>query len=193
MISSISGQNFYAGMFPNAKRTSTLDFASQKDLTTAMFAGKSEETVEAREKSVAGGGVTTSLSSSELKDLASKYDPTNMSQEEYEKFLDELHEQGMIDEEDLLELEHSDYVPSVQKVSLEHGCITTLANGADLPSGGKVIDFSMGAKRVNVLYWAQYEKSFKYYDSEQADWVPTNKATAFEKIYDVLAMMGMYQ
>ena len=194
MIGSVSGQSYYANMIQNYKNRSAA-VSSQGGFGEAVSVAQKQSTpLEASNGSKYSNRSTGNV---DIKDLATRYNPTDMTQGEYERFLDELYANGIVNESELFELEHSQYVPSVQKVSEEDlrvGYISTLANGADLPPGGMVADFSMGAKRVNVLFWAQYEKSFKQYDTERGGWFqPTDKAAAFEKIYDILIMMTIYQ
>lgn len=189
MIGSVSGQNYYANMIQNYKNRSAAVSSQGRFGEAVSVAQKQSTPLEASNGSKYSNRSTGNV---DIKDLATRYNPTDMTQDEYERFLDELYANGIVNESELFELEHSQYVPSVQK--RPDGIITTLANGADLPPGGMVADFSMGAKRVNVLFWAQYEKSFKQYDSERGGWFqPTDKAAAFEKIYDILKMMTIYQ
>ena len=52
--------------------------------------------------------------------------------------------------------------------------------------------FEHGASRVDLWAWAQEEKSWKVYDEEQNNWVPSHKAEAFGQIYDILQGMQAY-
>ena len=52
--------------------------------------------------------------------------------------------------------------------------------------------FEHGASRVNLWAWVQEEKSWKVYDEEQNNWVPSHKAEAFGQIYDILQGMRAY-
>ena len=140
------------------------------------------------------GGSNVTLSNDDVKDLSNKYNPSNMTQMEYDNFLDDLFEKEVINENDLNTLGHSEHHISMSLVNLDeirNGGY--LANNADLPSAGWQPGFAYGQKRVDVLAMAQYEKSFQYYDTKQNRWRQSIKAAAYNKIYDVLYAMSMYR
>ncbi len=125
------------------------------------------------------------LTQDDWKTLASKYDPTHMSQMEYDRFLDDLCELGLISTDDLGQLGHSGYQFKLTKLTAAD-LEPKLLNSADLPVWGLVPTFRDGAKTVNVLWWARTEKSWKVFDSEQNQWCPSYKAQLFDRVYQVL-------
>lgn len=131
------------------------------------------------------------MTSGEWKALAEKYDPRSMTRTQYDAFLDDLREMGAINAEDLQILGHSAYQGMV-KLTAENAFSCTTLNWEDLPAGGFVPKFEHGASRVDLWAWAQEEKSWKVYDEERNNWVPSHKAEAFEQIYDILQRMRAY-
>lgn len=131
------------------------------------------------------------MTSGEWKALAEKYDPRSMTRTQYDAFLDDLREMGAINAEDLQILGHSAYQGMV-KLTAENAFSCTTPNWEDLPAGGFVPKFEHGASRVDLWAWAQEEKSWKVYDEERNNWVPSHKAEAFEQIYDILQRMRAY-
>lgn len=139
-------------------------------------------------------GSNVSLSDDDVAALAKKYDTQNMTQQEYDDFLEELYDLGVISEDELSLLGYSNNEDAVASLvtPLDFGVLNRgfLANGDDLPANGWQPGFSLGASQVDVLSMAQWEKSFKYYDVDQSKWLQSNKAKAYEKIYDVLLTMN---
>lgn len=131
------------------------------------------------------------MTSGEWKALAEKYDPRSMTRAQYDAFLDDLREMGAINAEDLQILGHSAYQGMV-KLTAENAFTCTILDCGSLPGGGFVPKFEHGASRVDLWAWAQEEKSWKVYDEERNNWVPSHKAEAFEQIYDILQRMRAY-
>ena len=131
------------------------------------------------------------MTSGEWKALAEKYAPRSMTRAQYDAFLDDLREMGAINAEDLQILGHSAYQGMV-KLTAENAFTCTILDCGSLPGGGFVPKFEHGASRVDLWAWAQEEKSWKVYDEERNNWVPSHKAEAFEQIYDILQRMRAY-
>lgn len=131
------------------------------------------------------------MTSEEWQTLAEKYDPSSMTQKQYDAFLDDLLDMGAINAEDLQILGHSAYQGMV-KLTAENAFTCTVLNNEDLPVGSFVPKFEHGASRVNLWAWAQEEKSWNVYDEEQNNWAPSHKAEAFGQIYDILQGMRAY-
>lgn len=159
-------------------------------------------------KSTSSAGVSANmaplrLDSDTIDDLASRYDCTDMSQEEYDQLLDELLAAGELTEEDLKLLGHSRYASTMTPIDINTFKSGYLADLNELPPGNYIDGFygSIGIEellnrldgatsdvRINVLYWAQQEKSQKHYDP-QTGWTQDEKAQAFQKLYDILQRM----
>ena len=131
------------------------------------------------------------MTSEEWQTLAEEYDPSSMTQKQYDAFLDDLLDMGAINAEDLQILGHSAYQGMV-KLTAENAFTCSVLNNEDLPVGGFVPKFEHGASRVNLWAWVQEEKSWKVYDEEQSSWVLSHKAEAFGQIYDILQGMRAY-
>ena len=141
-------------------------------------------------EAVGGSGT---LSKEDIKALAEKYNVSDMTQEEYDAFLDDLYERGLLTEEDLTALGHSEYKGMFRRLKPEEMCGAYLANCADFPAIGWQPGFALGQKHVDMLSMAQYEKSFQYFDEEKSEWLQSPKAVLYQKLYDVLYAMSMYQ
>lgn len=131
------------------------------------------------------------MTAEEWQTLAEKYDPSSMTQTQYDAFLNDLRDMGAINAEDLQILGHSAYQGMV-KLTAENAFGCTILNNGDLPVRGFVPKFEHGASRVDLWAWAQEEKSWKVYDEERNSWVPSHKAEAFGQIYDILQGMRAY-
>ena len=132
------------------------------------------------------------LTQDDWKALASRYNPVHMSQAEYDSFLDDLCEMGLISTDDLTALGHSGYQMKMVKLTAAD-LEPKLLNRADLPAWGFVPTFQDGAKTVNVLWWAQAEKSWMVFDQTQNQWCPSYKSQLFDRVYQVLSGMMQYQ
>lgn len=141
-------------------------------------------------ETVGGSGT---LSKEDIQTLAEKYNVSDMTQEEYDAFLDDLYERGLLTEEDLRKLGHSEHTLAITPLSAKDMSFEYLANCADFPAIGWQPGFALGQKHVDILSMAQYEKSFKYFDEEKNEWLQSPKAVLYQKLYDVLYAMSMYQ
>lgn len=141
-------------------------------------------------ETVGGSGT---LSKEDIKALAEKYNVSDMTQEEYDAFLDDLYERGLLTEEDLTDLGHSEHIEMFHRLKPEELSFQYLANCADFPAIGWQPGFALGQKHVDMLSMAQYEKSFQYFDEEKSEWLQSPKAVLYQKLYDVLYAMSMYQ
>lgn len=141
-------------------------------------------------EAVGGSGT---LSKEDIKALAEKYNVSDMTQEEYDAFLDDLYERGLLTEEDLTDLGHSEHIEMFHRLKPEELSFQYLANCADFPAIGWQPGFALGQKHVDMLSMAQYEKSFQYFDEEKSEWLQSPKAVLYQKLYDVLYAMSLYQ
>lgn len=129
------------------------------------------------------------LAVEDWKALAQKYSPASMTQEAYDRFLDELCQLGVLSASYLADLGHSSHI-GMTKITAET-LRPTLANAAEQPPF-HVPTFQDGASRVNLFYWAQEEKAWKYFDEGKNQWLPTHKAAAFQQLYDIFQGMALF-
>lgn len=113
------------------------------------------------------------LTDEEWKSLNQKYDPSSMTQQEYDAFLTELHDMGLLSNNDLDMLSvcedgHSSctnvggiHLSAVSPELLGGHCITSLTNNDDFP-GGHPTGFSSGQAYSNVIAMSAWEKTFQY-------------------------------
>lgn len=115
--------------------------------------------------------VRAELTKEDIKELASKYDSTNMTQEEYDSFLDDLIEKGVLEIEDLRYIDYGGdlVVPgalSGHSICIGVGMIDFFSdnpfdlNGAIFSSTwtgarGSAPDISWRPTNSNVLSWAK--------------------------------------
>lgn len=144
--------------------------------------------------------LSTVLTDEEWESLSQKYDPSNMTQQEYTALLAELHDAGLLSDEDLDMLSvckdgHSScidvggiHLSAVSPELMSGHCITSLTNNADFPSG-QPAGFSSGQEYCNVLAMSAWEKAFQYYDQARSEWLPTRKAQAFQRLDAILQEM----
>lgn len=144
------------------------------------------------------------LTDEEWENLNQKYDPSNMTQQEYDAFLTELHDMGLLSDEDLDLLSvcqdgHSSctnvggiHLSAVSPELLGGHCITSLTNNVDFPSG-QPVGFVSGKSYSNVIAMSAWEKAFQYYDQERSEWLPSRKAQAFQRLNAILQEMVSHQ
>ena len=108
--------------------------------------------------------VRAELTKEDIKELASKYDPTNMSQKEYDSFLDDLIEKGVLEKKDLSYIDYrGDLIPNGEFVCVGHWDLLTdgpmqgvLSCGlAWTGTSGSAPTISYRPTSSNVLYWAK--------------------------------------
>lgn len=140
------------------------------------------------------------LTDEEWESLNQKYDPSNMSQQEYHAFLAELHDMGLLSEEEMDMLSvcedgHSScinvggiHLSPVSPELLNGHCITSLTNNNDFPNG-QPVGFVSGKAYCNVIAMSAWEKAFQYYDQDRSEWFPTHKAQAFQRLDAILQEM----
>ena len=148
--------------------------------------------------------LSTVLTDEEWESLSQKYDPSNMTQQEYTALLAELHDAGLLSDEDLDMLSvckdgHSScidvggiHLSAVPPELMSGHCITSLTNNADFP-GGQPAGFASGKEYCNVLAMSAWEKAFQYYDPERSEWLPTRKAQAFRRLDAILQEIVSHQ
>ena len=114
--------------------------------------------------------------------LSEKYDPTDMSREDYVSFVDVLYEYGIFEGDDRSWVQgHSDGRVYVLPGAAGHAEISN-PNMPYMPH----FDDCGG----NVLNWAKYMSSFEYYDETLMNFAPTKSALIFGKIEDVLGQIN---
>ena len=144
--------------------------------------------------------LSTVLTDEKWESLSQKYDPSNMTQQEYTALLNELHDAGLLNDEELellsvCENGHSSCANiggiHLSPVSLElmsGHCITSLVNNDDFP-GGQPVGFSSNKAYCDVFAISAWEAAFRYYDQERSEWLPTCKAQAFQQLDAILQEM----
>lgn len=140
------------------------------------------------------------LTDEEWESLNQKYDPSSMTRQEYDAFLAELHDAGLLSNEDLEMLTvcedgHSSctniggiHLSPVSPELLSGHCVASLTNNADFP-GGQPSGFSSGKAYCNVFAVSAWEATFRYYDQDRSEWLPTRKAQAFQRLDAILQEM----
>lgn len=136
----------------------------------------------------------------EWESLSQKYDPSNMTQQEYTALLNELHDAGLLSDEELKLLSVCEdglssctniggiHLSPVFPELLSGRCVISLTNNADFPDG-QPVGFSSGKAYCDVFAISAWESAFRYYDQEGSEWLPTRKAQAFQRLDAILQEM----
>ncbi len=163
-------QGQYAILKPEHK----VDVAS---FYSAMREEQLQSTRELQAEVKANGSVK--LTDEQKAMLSEKYDPTDMSREDYVSFVDDLYEYGILEGDDRNWVQgHSDGRVYVLPGATGHAEISN----PDMPYMPHFADCG-----GDVLSWAKYMASFEYFDELLLDLVPTKSALLFGKIEDVLS------
>ena len=140
------------------------------------------------------------LTDEEWESLSQKYDPSNMTQQEYTALLNELHDAGLLSDEELKLLSVCEdglssctniggiHLSPVSPELMDGHCITSLTNNSAFPNG-QPVGFSSGNAHCNVFDMSAWEKTFQYYDQDRSEWLPTCKAQAFQWLDTILQEM----
>lgn len=129
------------------------------------------------------------LTEEQKKELASKYDPEDMTQEEYDAFIDDLCNYGVLTKTDKYYVDAKTNPGGIELVPLEH--VKTGAWIVSVPNGdfGSCFE-SLSQAKGNVLSWARFQSSYKEIDELTGLFTKTRSAILFGKIENVLMQMN---
>lgn len=118
------------------------------------------------------------LTEQQKTELAGKYNPNNMSIDEYNNFVDDLCSYGIISGE------AKGYVASSILTPLEYAeSGLQISASADAPAG---VSYSLQNSQNNVLDWVRYRASFEEFDPVSESFQKSPVALLFGKIEQVL-------
>ena len=131
------------------------------------------------------------LTSAQIGELASKYDPQNMTQKEYDRFLDDLCELGVIEEADKQALGHSAYQSGATPITEEelHQIKCSVMDASDISTPNEAASISGRFDEVNgknALLWTLYQSSCQVIDQSTGMWTQTDESLLFSKIHSIL-------
>lgn len=152
--------------------------------TSGTFAEQMEKAAEKKDRYVPDSSPNTSpsITDSLIRGWAKKYDPRNMTQAEYQAFLDDLVAAGVIEESDKLDLR---YYPDI------------IVLDPDAPKSHEVVEndpfelyLNLAQAGGNALRWAEFWKNYYgggiYYTSEFV----RQQQALFDKVESVLGRMA---
>ena len=159
----------YAVLKPEHKEDMRTAIAAQKQKDTAAL-----EVFRAEEKN----REPIELTDVQKMALSEKYDPQNMTKEQYMEFVDKLYEYGIFDGND------RDFVGANELGLVRLDFSQSGAQIAEIPSGGLFEQFSSCGG--NVLEWARYRATYQSFSELTMTFEPTRSALLFGRIEDVL-------
>lgn len=124
------------------------------------------------------------LTDAQISHLSAKYDPSNMSRSEYEDFIAELCDYGILEAEDRKWVQ----ADGVEHIYIDMGAPAHRQvdmNGPESAYAGFTEAFS--SNDGNVRDWVKYMSGFLFYNQYTMDFEPTKSAVLFGKIDDVLS------
>lgn len=121
------------------------------------------------------------LTDEQLEHLTSSYDPKNMTRAEYQAFVDNLCEYGILSEGDKDYLSYGELVPAHFLSTVM--CTTT-------PYYAPYTD-SFSSSGGNVLEWSKYLSTFESFNPDTKSYEKTRSAILFKRIQDVFDKMGV--
>lgn len=125
-------------------------------------------------------GTSVQLTDAQLERLSASYNPKEMTREDYQAFIDDLCEYGVLDEADKDYISYSGLVPIDFSEPI---CTITAA-----PYQPYSRDF--GSSGGNVLNWSRYLSTYEYFNPDTNRFEPTRSAVLFDRIQQVLVKMG---
>ena len=126
-------------------------------------------------------GKSVKLTDAQLERLSASYNPKEMTRGEYQAFIDDLCEYGILDEAD------KDYVSYRGLIPVdfsETGCTITRRTPC------APYDSSFCSSGGNVLDWSKYLSTFERFNPDTNRFEQTRSAILFERIQKVLVKMG---
>lgn len=124
-------------------------------------------------------GTKVELTEAQKRELAEKYDPENMTQEEYEAFVDDLCRCGILKDTDRY------YIGAAWLIPAEYTYSGSSISHTTLPSY-----YSLSHANGNVLGWAKYRSTFECMDEATGAYTKTCSAIVFGKVADILTQMN---
>lgn len=119
------------------------------------------------------------LTDAQLEHLSDSYDPREMTREEYQAFIDDLCEYGVLDEAD------KDYISYSGLVPIDFSEPTCTGTAAPY----QPYDRYFGSSGGNVLDWSRYLSTYEYFNPDANRFEPTRSAILFDRIQQVLVKM----
>lgn len=119
------------------------------------------------------------LTKQQAADLAKKYDPQNMTREEYAKFVEELCSYGVIPEDGRSRVSGLSLTPLEDA---ETGAQISVAT----PQG---VSYALQPGQNNILAWVKYRASFEEFDPTSQTFKKSSNAKLFAKIEQALEQM----
>lgn len=116
------------------------------------------------------------LSAQQKKLLTEKYNPSNMSREEYAQLVDELCELGAIP------VEGRPYLGGLRLTPLEYA-ETGAQISAAAPNG---VQYALPEGRSNLLDWVRYRASFEEFDPTSQEFRKSPSAVMFAKLQQIM-------
>ena len=133
------------------------------------------------------------LTDEQKKYLSETYERTNMTEEEYHAFAKDLHEFGILDDQDLADLGvtpgdgSADFFGACMLVGVG-GMTTSTVRYSPLPPNQNYLGiYRFGGG--NVLDWARYQASFQLCDTDTQSWGYDRFGHLFNRLYSVLEQM----
>ena len=133
------------------------------------------------------------LTDEQKKYLSETYERTNMTEEEYHAFAKDLHEFGILDDQDLADLGvtpgdgSADFFGACMLVGVG-GMTTSTVRYSPLPPNQNYLGiYRFGGG--NVLDWARYQASFQLCDTDTQSWGFDRFGHLFNRLYSVLEQM----
>ncbi|NCE63417.1 hypothetical protein D1159_02195 [Pseudoflavonifractor sp. 524-17] len=123
-------------------------------------------------------GGTQKLTEEQKNALSEKYDPQNMTLEEYRSLLDDLCEYGILEEGDKVFVGGENLVP----LALSGPMVQVSSYSGPVHPG-------LGRQGGNVIEWANYEASFRTMNVDTQKYEKTLRAVLFGRIGSVLEQL----
>jgi hypothetical protein len=154
-----------------------------KEFMEEMRAKAAAEAAEAAEKAANTAPVPRKkLTTDDIAELASKYDPEHMSQEEYNAFLEDMVERGVLREDEIKRLGYHGVIVS-------SGVTLYCVDNSKLPGGVPLqISDRLGNANGNMLDWMMRQSIMEPVRAETEAGLATAKETneAQKMLYDIL-------
>lgn len=147
-------------------------------------AAQDEEKLRAFMEDVKKNGTAVHLTKEQTKQLSEKFDPEDMTYEDYHAFVDQLCDWGVLRREDAQYVSVSPLVEGLIPVDFaEPMAMVTPAKNP------QHFDRFFSSSGGNVLDWARYMASFEDFNPDTGSFERGRSAILFGKLRDVLEMM----
>lgn len=139
---------------------------------------------------IQSNGANVKLSQEDLAYLSSRYNPHNMTRDEYRDFVDDLCRMGVLEEGDKAHLSCGIKAGEWDLTPIDP-CAPNATITANVSPAYSRFSSSFSSSGGNVLGWADYLSTFEYFNTDSQSFEKTRSAILFGMVKNILDQMAV--